>query len=99
MEYDNHLESPGYKAVVSWSYGSWIYNYLGNQCLSPHNIIEFKIYKDATSFDITGLKPSSSYSFQLFTKYGTDDNFVMSEPVTMSMTTFTSLKWRIYYYY
>jgi hypothetical protein len=52
-----------------------------------NNIIEFKIYKDATSFDITGLKPSSSYSFQLFTKYGTDDNFVMSEPVTMSMTT------------
>ena len=49
--------------------------------------LEFKIYKDATSFDITGLHPYSSYSFQLFTKYGTDDNFVMSEPVTMSMTT------------
>jgi len=48
---------------------------------------EFKIYKDATSFDITNLQPSSFYSFQLFTKYGTDNNFVMSEPVTMSMTT------------
>jgi hypothetical protein len=48
--------------------------------------LEFKINKDATSFDITDLQPSSSYSFQLFTKYGTDDNFVMSEPVTMSMT-------------
>ena len=22
-------------AVVAWSYGSWIYNYLCNQCLSP----------------------------------------------------------------
>jgi len=48
---------------------------------------ELRIYKDTTSFDITGLDPSSSYSFQLFTKYGTDDNFVMSEPVTMSLTT------------
>jgi hypothetical protein len=35
MEYANHLESPGYKAIVSWSYGSWIYHYLCNQCLSP----------------------------------------------------------------
>jgi hypothetical protein len=52
-----------------------------------NNASEFEIYKDATSFDITGLHPSYSYSFQLFTKYGTDDNFVMSEPVTMSMTT------------
>ena len=52
-----------------------------------NNASEFEIYKDATSFDITGLQPSSSYSFQLFTKYGTDDNFVMSQPVTMSMTT------------
>ena len=55
---------------------------------SSNNIrFESKIYKDATSFDIIGLHPSSLYSFQLFTKYGTDDNFVMSEPVTMSMTT------------
>ena len=55
---------------------------------SSNNItFESKIYKDATSFDITGLHPYSSYSFQLFTKYGTDDNFVMSQPVIMSMTT------------
>jgi hypothetical protein len=54
--------------------------------------LELKINKDATSFDITGLQPPSSYSFQLFTKIGTDDNFVMSEPVTMSMTTTTRHK-------
>ena len=48
---------------------------------------EYKIYKDATLFDIIDLHPSSLYIFQLFTKYGTDDNFVMSEPVTMSMST------------
>ena len=23
------------RAVVSWSYGNWIYNYICNQCLSP----------------------------------------------------------------
>jgi len=26
----------------SWSYGSWIYNYLCNQCLSPLNSAGFK---------------------------------------------------------
>jgi hypothetical protein len=23
----------------SWSYGNWIYNYLCNQCLSPHDVV------------------------------------------------------------
>jgi hypothetical protein len=28
-----HLQGPSW----SWSYGSWIYNYLCNQCLSPYH--------------------------------------------------------------
>ena len=31
---DNHL-SPQLGLLWSWSHGSWIYNYLCNQCLSP----------------------------------------------------------------
>jgi len=30
----NNVES-GQRVVMAWSYGSWIYNYLYNQCLSP----------------------------------------------------------------
>lgn len=52
-----------------------------------NHMLEFQIHKDATSFDITDLHPSSYYLLRLFTKYGTDDNIVLSEPVTLSVTT------------
>jgi hypothetical protein len=29
---------------LSWSYGSWIYNYLCNQCLSPLNLADDDVY-------------------------------------------------------
>jgi hypothetical protein len=33
IDYDNHESCRG--SLWSWSYGSWIYNYMCNQCLSP----------------------------------------------------------------
>ncbi|VDI63697.1 fibroblast growth factor receptor 3 [Mytilus galloprovincialis] len=39
---------------------------------------DFKVHKDATTFDLTGLSPTTQYWFQLFTKYGNDTKFEMS---------------------
>ncbi|CAC5366494.1 Tyrosine-protein kinase receptor Tie-1,Vascular endothelial growth factor receptor 3,Vascular endothelial growth factor receptor 1,Vascular endothelial growth factor receptor 2 [Mytilus coruscus] len=39
---------------------------------------DFKVHKDATTFDLTGLSPTTHYWFKLFTKYGNDTKFVMS---------------------
>ena len=43
-----HFKSPTWCMLWSWSYGSWIYNYMCNQCLSPliqrSNPIHGKVY-------------------------------------------------------
>jgi hypothetical protein len=49
---------------------------------------EFKVHKDATTFDLTGLSPLTSYWFKLYTKYGNDTHFVMStNPAMFSFAT------------
>ena len=38
----------------------------------------FKVHKDATTFDLTGLTPETTYRFEMFTKYGNESFFVNS---------------------
>jgi hypothetical protein len=51
----SYIVMPG--AVVAWSYGSWIYNYLCNQCLSPLMLWDrIPIRVRYTTFMICGIK-------------------------------------------
>ncbi|VDI20026.1 Hypothetical predicted protein, partial [Mytilus galloprovincialis] len=44
---------------------------------------EFKVHKDATTFDLTGLSSLTSYWFLMYTKYGNDTDFVSSSSPAM----------------
>ncbi|XP_071158565.1 uncharacterized protein [Mytilus edulis] len=44
-----------------------------------------KIFKDATSFTVGGLNSSATYIIHMFTKYGTDDYFEMSDSVNATI--------------
>jgi hypothetical protein len=45
---------------------------------SDNSSIMFKVHKDATTFDLTGLSPETTYRFEMFTKYGNESFFVNS---------------------
>ena len=45
---------------------------------SDNSSIVFKVHKDATTFDLTGLSPETTYRFEMFTKYGNESYFVNS---------------------
>ncbi|VDI02389.1 Hypothetical predicted protein [Mytilus galloprovincialis] len=49
---------------------------------------EFQVFKDATSYTVGGLNASATYIIHMFTKYGTDDYYKMSNAVnaTISLT-------------
>lgn len=48
---------------------------------------EYKVFKDATSYTVGGLNASATYIIHMFTKYGTDDYFEMSDAVNTTITT------------
>ncbi|OPL33423.1 hypothetical protein AM593_09985, partial [Mytilus galloprovincialis] len=66
---------------ISWIQAPSCYERAGIliQLFQPNNSTrDFKVHKDATTFDLTGLSPTTHYWFKLFTKYGNDTHFVMS---------------------
>ncbi|VDI37212.1 Hypothetical predicted protein [Mytilus galloprovincialis] len=67
---------------ISWIQAPSCYERAGIliQLFQPNNSStrDFKVHKDATTFDLTGLSPTTHYWFKLFTKYGNDTHFVMS---------------------
>ncbi|VDI69608.1 fibroblast growth factor receptor 3 [Mytilus galloprovincialis] len=66
---------------ISWIQAPSCYDRAGIliRLFRPDNTTrDFKVHKDATTFDLTGLSPTTHYWFELFTKYGNDTNFVMS---------------------
>ncbi|CAC5367290.1 unnamed protein product [Mytilus coruscus] len=66
---------------ISWIQADSCYDRAGIliRLFRPDNSTrDFKVHKDATTFDLTGLSPTTHYWFKLFTKYGNDTKFVMS---------------------
>ena len=60
---------------IKWTQAPTCYERAGIvvRLYNPENkTTEYKVHKDATTYDITGLSPSTSYWFQMFTKYGND---------------------------
>ncbi|XP_063419667.1 uncharacterized protein LOC134704814 [Mytilus trossulus] len=66
---------------ISWIQAPTCYDRAGIliRLFRPDNsTMDFKVHKDATTFDLTGLSPTTHYWFKLFTKYGNDTKSVMS---------------------
>lgn len=61
---------------------------------------EHDVYMNATSYIVRNLKAPSTYMINMFTKYGTDEYFVMSEPVnaTINLVLSNRGKYTIYIY-
>lgn len=54
----------------------------------------FKVHKDATTFDLSGLSPETTYRFEMFTKYGNESFFVNStNPPKFSFVTAEEGMW------
>ncbi|XP_063420091.1 uncharacterized protein LOC134705271 [Mytilus trossulus] len=83
---------------LKWVKPETCYDLLGIKLMltHSHNITEeHKIFKSARTVYIGNLNPSTSYTFQMFAKYGPDeDNFDMSAPVEGSFSTAAKLEHR-----
>lgn len=81
---------------ISWIQAPSCYERAGIliQLFQPNNSTrDFKVHKDATTFDLTGLSPTTHYWFKLFTKYGNDTHFVMSgSPAILNFQTAEACK-------
>lgn len=87
---------------LKWVQPETCYGLLGIKLMltHSHNITEeHNIFNSARTFYFANLNPSTSYTFQMFTKYGPDeDNFDMSAPVEGSFSTAAKRKLIIGYF-
>ncbi|XP_052095770.1 uncharacterized protein LOC127731037 isoform X1 [Mytilus californianus] len=76
---------------LKWVQPETCYQLLGLKLMvsdGQNRTTEHKIFKSARTVYVGNLNPSTSYTFQMFTKYGpNEDNFGMSDPVGSSFST------------
>lgn len=73
---------------IIWKQPSSCYERLGINLIVANeegHSQEHKVFKDATSYTVGGLNASATYIIHMFTKYGTDDYFEMSDAVTLTI--------------
>ncbi|XP_052090888.1 uncharacterized protein LOC127727811, partial [Mytilus californianus] len=73
---------------VTWEQSKSCYERLGMKLMVTNEdglSKEHDVYKNATSYTVRNLKAPSTYIINMFTKYGTDEYFVMSEPVNATI--------------
>ncbi|XP_071153801.1 uncharacterized protein [Mytilus edulis] len=73
---------------VIWEESKSCYERLGMKLMVTNedgHSQEHDVYMNATSYIVRNLKAPSTYIINMFTKYGTDEYFVMSEPVNATI--------------
>ncbi|XP_071156378.1 uncharacterized protein [Mytilus edulis] len=85
------LKATGTSVSIQWIQAPTCYERAGISIVlvRPDNSTKvFKVHKEATTFDLTGLSPTTSYWFNMTTNYGNDTHFVSSSvPTKFSFVT------------
>ncbi|CAC5401878.1 Mast/stem cell growth factor receptor kita [Mytilus coruscus] len=74
---------------ITWEQPKSCYERLGIKLMVTNeegHSQEHKVFKDATSYTVGNLNASATYIIHMFTKYGTDEYFEMSDAVNATIT-------------
>ncbi|CAC5368233.1 unnamed protein product [Mytilus coruscus] len=85
------LKTTGTSVSIQWIQAPTCYERAGISIIlyRPDNSTKvFKVHKDATTFDLTGLSATTSYWFKMTTNYGNDTHYISSSvPTKFSFAT------------